>query len=201
LDQLYQQYAALGPINISWIFTYNKENIMFKNNKVLSMSGLFALLLISFLSLSNPASANTLAFDLLKSSCPTGSAQSLELDKLKIKIAAAETVDQARDLALAPTDSAIEALNTAGAMLPFSDEFDIAKSRLNQSRMRILTAASQTQVADEFSGIMLAGLDDNAANVGVGKEECHYTTGEVIAIVIGLILGIIPGLILLVLLC
>ena len=65
-----------------------------------------------------------------------------------------------------------------------------------------LVASSQEQVADEFSGMMLAGLDnDSAAHVSVGKASCNYSTGETIAIVLGLILGIIPGLILLVLLC
>ena len=50
--------------------------------------------------------------------------------------------------------------------------------------------------------MMLAGLDnDRAAHVSVGKASCDYSTGETIAIVLGLILGIIPGLILLVVLC
>jgi hypothetical protein len=63
-------------------------------------------------------------------------------------------------------------------------------------------ASSPTQVADEFSGMMLAGLDDDsAARVSAGSVGCNYSTGELIAIVVGLILGIIPGLILLVVLC
>ncbi|MFZ2404634.1 MAG: hypothetical protein WAW41_05820, partial [Methylobacter sp.] len=58
------------------------------------------------------------------------------------------------------------------------------------------------QVADAFSGMMLAGLDnDSAARVTAGNASCNYSTGEIIAIVVGLILGIIPGLILLVVLC
>ena len=48
----------------------------------------------------------------------------------------------------------------------------------------------------------LAGLDnDRAAHVNIGSGGCDYSTGELIAIVIGLILGIIPGIILLVVLC
>ena len=176
------------------------------NNRIISPVLTFPpFILIAALALSNPANANlrtlTDSFDLLNASCPTRIEQSIELDKLKHEIIAAETVDQARVMALQPTDAALNALSKANTMLPWSDELNAAKTRLNQSRIRILTAASQRQVADEFSGIMLAGLDDNAANVGVGKAECHYTTGEVVAIVIGLILGIIPGLILLVLLC
>ena len=63
-------------------------------------------------------------------------------------------------------------------------------------------AQSQAQVADQFSGIVVAGLDnDRAAHLGIGGASCNYSTGEIIAIVIGLILGIIPGLILMALLC
>ncbi|MDD5411505.1 MAG: hypothetical protein PHF31_08845 [Methylobacter sp.] len=63
-------------------------------------------------------------------------------------------------------------------------------------------ASSQAQVADEFSGMMLAGLDDDTvARVKAGNVGCNYSTGEIIGIVVGLILGIIPGLILLVVLC
>lgn len=86
--------------------------------------------------------------------------------------------------------------------MPFSDDLRAAENRLNNARSRILLASSQEQVADEFSGMMLASLDDdNAAQVGIGKVSCNYSTGEVIAIVVGLILGIIPGLILLIVLC
>ncbi|MGR8951394.1 MAG: hypothetical protein ACU83V_03160, partial [Gammaproteobacteria bacterium] len=67
---------------------------------------------------------------------------------------------------------------------------------------RILVASSQEQVADAFDGMMLAGLDDDrVAHASAGGASCSYSTGEIIAIVVGLILGIIPGLILLVVLC
>jgi len=53
-----------------------------------------------------------------------------------------------------------------------------------------------------FSEMMVAGLDsDNPVKIGIANTSCHYSTGEVIAIVVGLILGIIPGLILLAVLC
>jgi hypothetical protein len=41
----------------------------------------------------------------------------------------------------------------------------------------------------------------SAAHVNIGSGGCDYSTGELIAIVVGLILGIIPGIILLVVLC
>lgn len=178
---------------------------MSKIKHLLSVLALPALILTFGLGLSATASANiwpgTDVLNLINSTCPTGLSQYQELTKLKTDIASAETVEQARTLALAPTEQAIAALDNASIIMPVSDDLITARNRLNDAHTRMLAAVSQQQVADEFSGIMLAGLDDNAANVKVGSTGCHYTTGEVIAIVIGLILGIIPGLILLVLLC
>lgn len=142
------------------------------------------------------------AMGLLKSSCSSGPEQYQELNQLKKEITAAHTVSQARTMALAPTDDAIGALKNARTLMPFSDDLRSAETRLSDARTRILVASSQAQVADEFDGMMLAGLDnDNAAHVSAGGGSCNYSTGEVIAIVVGLILGIIPGLILLVVLC
>ena len=172
----------------------------------LSILGCFALTVMFVLILPKPASANIWSavdsLGLIESSCPSGAAAHSELSQFKSKIAAASTVIQAREMALAPTDMAIEALKNANTILPFSDNLRKAEARLSEARSRILLAASQEQVADAFSGMMLAGLDDDsAASVKVGHESCNYSSGEVIAIVIGLILGIIPGLILLVVLC
>ncbi len=178
---------------------------MYKKKLLLSRPVISALIFISIFVLVTKANANIISvgdtLDMVNSFCGTGLNKFQELNKLKIEIAATESIDQARAMALSPTDDAIEALNKTNAIMPFSDDLNLAKSRLNEARSRILEATSQKQVADEFSGMMLAGLDDNAANVSIGKASCHYTTGETIAIVLGLILGIIPGLILLVLLC
>jgi hypothetical protein len=139
---------------------------------------------------------------LISSSCPAGSGQYEELKQLKKDISAADTLSHAREMALAPTDEAIQALKNARSIVPFSDDLRLAETRLSDARSRILVASSPTQVADEFSGMMLAGLDDDsAARVSAGSVGCNYSTGELIAIVVGLILGIIPGLILLVVLC
>ncbi len=142
------------------------------------------------------------AMELIKSSCPTGFEQYQELSQLKKDIIAAKSLSDAQKMALAPTDEAIEALSNARNLIPFSDDLNSAETRLSDARSRILVASSQAEVADEFSGMMLAGLDnDSAARVSAGSGSCNYSTGEVIAIVVGLILGIIPGLILLVVLC
>jgi hypothetical protein len=179
---------------------------MSNNKKYLSLSLISAFALVSVITLSSTASANVLpsagAFDLIKSTCPSGPNQYQELTQLKQEIAAADNLNVARKLALAPTNSAISALKKASMMMPFSDDLRTAEKRLDDSRSRIMLASSQEQVADEFDGMMLAGLDnDHAAHVNIGSGGCDYSSGELIAIVVGLILGIIPGLILLVVLC
>jgi len=146
--------------------------------------------------------ASTASLNMLTASCSYDPDQTQELNRLKQEIASAHGVGEARQLALAPTDDAINALENARTLMPFSDDLNIAESRLSAARSRIEAANSPNEVADEFSGMMLAGLDnDSAAHVNVGKVGCDYSTGELIAIVVGLILGIIPGLILLIVLC
>lgn len=171
--------------------------------KVLIVSAFASALIVSMPQIANAnifPSASSM--ELIKSSCSSGPEQYQELNQLKKEITSAETVNLARKLALAPTDDAINALINANNLMPFSDDLRSAETRLSDARSRILVASSQAQVADEFSSMMLAGLDDdNAARVSGGGGSCNYSTGEVIAIVVGLILGIIPGLILLVVLC
>ncbi len=146
------------------------------------------------------ASASTM--QLIKSSCRTDPGQYQELSQLKNEIIAADTLTRARTIALAPTNDAVNALKNARRIMPFSDDLRSAETRLHEARSHILVASSQEQVADVFDGMMLAGLDDDRlAKASAGEKSCDYSTGETIAIVIGLILGIIPGLILLALLC
>ncbi|MEQ1560924.1 MAG: hypothetical protein ABL933_18565 [Methyloglobulus sp.] len=176
-----------------------------KNNNIL-LSSIVLMMLIATSGLSNLALANAWpsagSLELIKSTCKAGPSQYQELSQLKDQIRTATSVKQARELALAPTDNALGALKNARIMMPFSDDLQMAETRLDDARSRILLASSQEQVADEFDGMMLAGLDnDRAAHVNIGSGSCNYSTGELIAIVVGLILGIIPGLILLVVLC
>ena len=177
-----------------------------KNKKMLPVLIVSLLTMINIVSPANLANASVWplvgSLELIKTSCTSGPDQYGELVQLKNEIAAAGTVNQAQKLALTPTDEAIDALKNARTVMPWSDDLLTAENRLSDARSHILLAASQEQVADVFSGMMIAGLDnDRAAHVNVGKAGCDYSTGEIIAIVIGLILGIIPGLILLVLLC
>jgi hypothetical protein len=142
------------------------------------------------------------SLDLATASCPSEAKEHPELVRLRDEISKAGSVNEARILALAPTADAIDALSNARSIMPFSEDLRLAENQLSDARSRIEAADTPDQVADEFSGMMLAGLDnDRAASLKVGKVGCSYSTGETIAIVIGLILGIIPGLILLVVLC
>ena len=120
---------------------------MTHNKPVLSMHTYSALLLISLLSLTNIAEANfgnlTDPLDLINTSCPSGAEHYSKLKELKTEIITADSVKQARALALAPTDSAIDALNSANAMLPNSEELNAAKLRLDEARSRIRAASTQ----------------------------------------------------------
>ena len=142
------------------------------------------------------------ALELIHSSCPSGFKQNKDLNRLTQQITGASSLAEARTLALAPTNDAIAALKKAQTLAPFSDDIRQAEAKLDETRSRIMLASSQQQVADTFNGMMLAGLDDDsAARVSAGDSGCNYSTGEIIAIVVGLILGIIPGVILLFVLC
>lgn len=125
-----------------------------------------------------------------------------ELIHLHNEINETDNLNQARALALEQTNAAIDALKHARAIMPLSKDLRLAETRLLEAHTRIESADSPQQVANEFSGMMIAGLDnDQAATLKVGKVGCDYSTGEIIAIVVGLILGIIPGIILLIVLC
>ena len=179
---------------------------MLNNKKILFVLMMLAMAPFAVVMMPNTATANAWptaeSLDLVKGACSTGSAQHPELVRLRDDIAQAGSVNEARALALAPTADAIDALSNARSIMPFNEDLRLAETRLADARSRIESADTPDQVADEFSGMMLAGLDnDRAASLKVGKVGCSYSTGETIAIVIGLILGIIPGLILLVLLC
>ena len=179
---------------------------MSKSKKFLFVLMMLAMTPIAVFMMSETAAANTwptvASLDLVTAACASGSAQYPELVRLRDDISEAGSLNEARTLALAPTTDAIDALRNARSIMPFSEDLRLAETRLSDARSRIEDAYTPDQVADEFSGMMLAGLDnDRAAHVSVGKVGCDYSTGELIAIVVGLILGIIPGLILLIVLC
>lgn len=123
-----------------------------------------------------------------------------QMESVRRQIVVAGTLEEARARALVPVDQGLDALGRARVLMPFSRDLREAESRLGRHRLRLADASSRRQVEDEWRTV--AGLDDDSlARVSTGGHGCSYSTGEVIAIVIGLILGIIPGLILMVVLC
>lgn len=137
------------------------------------------------------------------------------------RIGQAESVEEARRLAARPTQMARRALGVATWVAPGADSLNSAHARLEQFEGRLAMASTPSDVAGEFDQLigaadlthgssadgsaedepmMLADLNIENAEVH-GPAGCHYSTGEVVAVVIGFLLFIIPGIILLVVLC
>ena len=176
------------------------------SKKILFVLMTSAVALVAVFALSKTAAANVWSAaertSLIMATCSSGQEQYPELARLHNKIAAAGSLNEAHTLALTPMAVAIDALRNARSIVPFSDDLGLAETQLTDMYTRIEAADTPRRVADEFSGMMLAKLDnDKAATLKVGKTSCNYSTGDVIAIVVGLILGIIPGLIMLIVLC
>jgi len=127
------------------------------------------------------------------------------------RIAEAPTVEEARDLALSPVHAAQRALRLARFVAPSSESMAAAREKLDGFEVRVQEHETPSGVASEFgrllnsnvnSGNMMQVADLSVQNANVrGPGNCHYTTGEIIAIVIGFLLFIIPGIILLLVLC
>lgn len=121
-----------------------------------------------------------------------------EVEALTRRIASAADVEEARELALGETRRAQSALRRARWLAPGSDSIREAGDRLDAYETRVLAAASPDDVSQRFASLM----HNHNADVDVDTPaKCHYTTGDIIVIVLGLLLGIIPGLIFLVVLC
>ena len=127
------------------------------------------------------------------SSCPPALARS-EAQALIDRVAVAPSVEDARALALEPTRGAHLALAHARRLSPWTASLREAEQRLAGYEARIGAAPSQTAVAAELATLARVRAD-------LGDGGCSYSTGEIIATVLGFILGIIPGIILLFLLC
>lgn len=148
------------------------------------------------------------------------------LESIRDEIAEAQNVEEARSRALAHTRGAQAALARARWVAPWSGDLRDAHRRLEEYEKKVRAAPDQEAVADEFATLVqLAEADPpeqwpgadgpatTVADVDVdlddadveldenGNDGCDYSTGDIIAIVIGFILGIIPGIILLFVLC
>lgn len=127
------------------------------------------------------------------------------------RIADAATVEEARELAVTPVRAARRALEVAALVVPSSEKMDAVSAELEGFEERVGQQETPAAVAGEFgrllnvnmeSGELVQVADLEAGHVNVrGPGGCHYSTGEIVAIVFGFILFIIPGIVLLIVLC
>jgi hypothetical protein len=119
--------------------------------------------------------------------------------ELRDEIASAGTPARAQQLATAPLEAAREALARARRLVPGSTELVAKERQLRGGELAVAAAATPEAVADAF--VATVGGPPARAAVDAHALGCSYSTGEIIAIVLGFILGIIPGIILLIILC
>jgi hypothetical protein len=138
-----------------------------------------------------------------------GCASDAELRARRDRIAAAPDLEAARERALEDVGLARKALGAARRMAPFSDDLHAAHDRLARYEDDVARAESVESVTLRFEDLVQVASADGVVGVDGdfdggdhgGRIGCSFSTGELIAIILGFILGIIPGLILLVLLC
>jgi hypothetical protein len=144
-----------------------------------------------------PAAARTAATP----SCACSVNRAAALAELRAQVAGARDVAQAQALATDGARQARVALDRARRLVFFDrGSLDAARGRLIAYESRVAQAATSEAVVAEFDATF-AGKVGPQAELNLNASSCTYTTGEIIAVVLGLILGIIPGLILLFLLC
>lgn len=123
-----------------------------------------------------------------------------ELTRYRDLVAEASSAEKARRLATRPSSLARRALGAARRLAPWSGSLRDAHEQLVGYEDRVAKTQTPAEAAQEFEGLVrLAG--GGGVTVGGNSGSCHYTTLEIIAIVLGFILFIIPGIILLILLC
>jgi len=123
-------------------------------------------------------------------SCPTDDHRA-ELHAFEERLRGADSLEEAQELALDEVEQSRKAVQRATRLVPGDAELRATHADLEAFADGVAAAQSRGEVADRFA--TLRG-QQTAAN-------CHYSTGEVIAIVLGFILGVLPGIILLILLC
>ncbi|MFQ5456858.1 MAG: hypothetical protein ACE5FC_00185 [Myxococcota bacterium] len=140
-------------------------------------------------------------FDLNAGSCTPDEGRA-ELTALRDRIARAPDLDASRVLALDQTNLARKALSRAKWVIPFNGALGDASRKLDAYEVRVKEAGSPEEVAAAFGDLVrLASADDLTIVDAEVKADCHYTTGEIVIIVIGFLLAIIPGFIFMAILC
>ena len=125
--------------------------------------------------------------------------EQLELARYRELVAAAASVEEARERAVKPSRLARRAIALARWISPEQSKLDATRAKLAAYEARVATAPDAASAAAEFEGLVrVAG----GVDVQVGKGGgCSYTTTEIIAIILGFLLFIIPGIILLIVFC
>ena len=123
-----------------------------------------------------------------------------ELTRYRDLVAEASSAAEARRVATRPSSLARRALGAARRLAPWSGGLRDAHQQLVVYEDRVAKAQTPAEAAQEFERLVrLAG--GGGVTVGGNSGSCHYTTLEIIAIVLGFLFFIIPGIILLILLC
>jgi len=127
-----------------------------------------------------------------------GEEERLELARYRDLVAAAESVEEAREKAAWPSQLARRALTFAGFAKRDDASIEATRARLLAYEERVAKAPTAAAAADEFEGLVrVAGGD---VKVG-GSGGCNYNGTEIVAIVFGFLFFIIPGIILLFVFC
>lgn len=116
------------------------------------------------------------------------------------ELAEAPDVESARARALAPARIAQDVVARARWIAPGSDDLRKADVALAHFEEDVLRAETPDAVARRYERLLAFDRATLGSTSGL-LDGCVYSTGEIIAIVLGFILGIIPGIILLFLLC
>jgi hypothetical protein len=127
-----------------------------------------------------------------------GCAPTAELTALRDRIAAAPDLATAQEMAVAPVERARAVVSKLGWM---SASLRDAAKRMADYESSVGAAQAPSDVADQFGSLVKLASSGAVVSDGVRTSGCSYSTGEIIAIVLGFLLEIIPGIILLILLC
>lgn len=125
-------------------------------------------------------------------------APTAELTALRDRIAAAPDLAAAQEMAVAPVERARSVVAKLGWA---SSSLRDAEKRMADYESNVRTAKAPADVADHFGSLVKLASSGAVVSDGVHTSGCNYSTGEIIAIVLGFLLAIIPGIILLILLC
>ena len=133
--------------------------------------------LAALLTLSTPAFAS-------RPECPCESERAT-LKGFRDQLAAAESPDAAKEMALDQTRLGHVAIARVAKAMPNNRELQAANDRLTAFEAGIDAAVTQGEVAHQFDQLMAS------PSAGTG---CSYTTTEVVIVIIGFVLGVLPGI-------